>query len=231
MVRQTLKEIYGREFEELNGAEESGSAGEEATNDQSMHIKNPSKNFYMCTTCGYRGNTSRGVKQHGKMHLNAREHFAIINTTPLKPYLVYNSLEDVNLASNSASYDSTHGGGGVKREIVESDESDEVKKTSHNNVESSGEIVTNTTATTTTATTTSSQHPFTKKARLLEYNANLRNQNRQQQEDEESEDDQDDSSAEQIKIERPQTFCHKCSTQFRQFSSFLAHKKFYCKDD
>lgn len=48
---------------------------------------------------------------------------------------------------------------------------------------------------------------------------------------EESEDDLDDSSAEQIKIERPQTFCHKCSTQFRQFSSFLAHKKFYCKDD
>lgn len=230
MVRQTLKEIYGREFEELNGAEESGSAGEEATSDQSMHIKNPSKNFYMCTTCGYRGNTSRGVKQHGKMHLNAREHFAIINTTPLKPYLVYNSLEDVNLASNSASnYDSTHGGG-VKRELVESDESDEVKKTSHNTVEISGEIVTNTTTTTTATTTTSSQHPFTKKARLLEYNATLRNQNRQQ-EDEESDDDQDDSSAEQINIELPQTFCHKCSTQFRLFSNFLAHKKFYCKDD
>jgi hypothetical protein len=39
------------------------------------------KHFYVCTTCGYRGNTIRGVKQHGKLHLSNNEPFNIAGLT------------------------------------------------------------------------------------------------------------------------------------------------------
>jgi hypothetical protein len=47
--------------------------------------------FYICTNCGYRGNTSRGVKQHGKIHLSNREHFAVIGASHKAPVVVFNS--------------------------------------------------------------------------------------------------------------------------------------------
>ena len=55
--------------------------------------------FFICTTCGYRGNTARGVKQHGKLHLQQAEQFAVINITTEsnEPILVYNSNEDKEL--------------------------------------------------------------------------------------------------------------------------------------
>jgi hypothetical protein len=39
------------------------------------------KQFYVCTTCGYRGNTIRGVKQHGKLHISNNEPFSIAGLT------------------------------------------------------------------------------------------------------------------------------------------------------
>jgi hypothetical protein len=83
LVIKTLQELYGHEdlkfFEEL----------------YTPSIKGISSNFfYMCTTCGYRGNTARGVKQHGKLHLINKQHFAIIHATKNQPILIYNSEND-----------------------------------------------------------------------------------------------------------------------------------------
>jgi hypothetical protein len=36
------------------------------------------KKLYICKTCGYRGNTLRGVKQHGKLHISQMEKFDIL---------------------------------------------------------------------------------------------------------------------------------------------------------
>lgn len=179
----------------------------------------------MCTTCGYRGNTSRGVKQHGKMHLSAHEHFAIINAKSHKPYIVYNSLEDANLLHNHHGENSS----GLKRPISgdfidvnnETTSNSEHSKTADESNEASSAAVANNNG----VSSSIGQQPFTKKARLLEYN----NNSNKNDDDDESEDDSQEVLTN--KIERPQTFCHKCSTQFKQIVSFKAHKKFYCMDD
>lgn len=59
---------------------------------------NQVKNFYICTSCGYRGNTQRGVKQHGKLHLSNGQHFAVIYASDCQPMLVYNSEDDGDLS-------------------------------------------------------------------------------------------------------------------------------------
>ena len=66
------------------------------------HLKahSPSK-AYRCTLCGYRGNTPRGMRMHGKMHTDDNEEFTDDNITeyeepPLLPKLVRNSLPSEN---------------------------------------------------------------------------------------------------------------------------------------
>lgn len=218
LVRQTLREMYGREFDELYGIEDS--TGEETTSPEgaTSMTKNGHtvKNFFMCTTCGYRGNTSRGVKQHGKMHLSAREHFAIINATNSKPCLVYSSLTDANLVQSHTLEQA------IKRTSADL-EVDNNEQTATGKVRADDETVTSP-AGTAAANTVQHQQPFSKKARLLEYN------NRHQEPAVAGSNDEDDQQHE-TKIERPQTYCQKCCTQFQHVSNFLAHKKFYCKDE
>lgn len=56
-----------------------------------------SKPYFICTACGYRGNTSRGVKQHGKLHLTEGHFFGIIDTSSsVEPVLVYSSRQGVD---------------------------------------------------------------------------------------------------------------------------------------
>ena len=96
LVRKTMLEIYG----DL----ENKSARNEVA-----------KNFFICTTCGYRGNTCRGVKQHGKLHFSNHEHFAIINMTEKEPILVYHSLNDCELST--AQFSSESSSSGLKRQL------------------------------------------------------------------------------------------------------------------
>ena len=70
----------------------------------SEHLKAhaPSK-AYKCTLCGYRGNTPRGMRMHGKMHTDENEEFTDDNINeyeepPLLPKLVRNNLPVENLA-------------------------------------------------------------------------------------------------------------------------------------
>ena len=60
----------------------------------------PSK-AYRCTLCGYRGNTPRGMRMHGKMHTDENEEFTDDNITeyeepPLLPKLIRNNLPSEN---------------------------------------------------------------------------------------------------------------------------------------
>ncbi len=57
LVKKTLQELYD---------------SDERHQQQQQH-QILINNFYICTTCGYRGNTLRGVKQHGKLHLSNKE--------------------------------------------------------------------------------------------------------------------------------------------------------------
>lgn len=239
-MRQTLREQYGREFDELEEA--SGVATDEMDYNRTPTHQSSSNGptavgkstFFMCTTCGYRGNTSRGVKQHGKMHLSAREHFAIINATPLKPYLVYTSLGDVNLASIQQQSQSQPQQQQPTTESEMIPEPAVVEQKSKPDREPPP------------PPSVSSMAPFSKKARLLEYNKGSAaaaesvvtkpdyealNHDEEDEEEDEDEAEETDSDSEQVKIQRPQTYCHKCSTQFQHVRNFHAHKKFYCKDD
>ena len=70
----------------------------------SEHLKAhaPSK-AYKCTLCGYRGNTPRGMRMHGKMHTDENEEFTDDNINeyeepPLLPKLLRNNLPAENLA-------------------------------------------------------------------------------------------------------------------------------------
>ncbi|CAF0885033.1 unnamed protein product [Brachionus calyciflorus] len=92
LVKKTLIDLYGDNFELFNINDEI-----EEISSNSIKANGITKNFFMCTACGYRGNTSRGVKQHGKLHLNQDENFSIINVTDIQPYLVYSSLSDGDL--------------------------------------------------------------------------------------------------------------------------------------
>ena len=53
--------------------------------------------FSICTTCGYRGKTIRGVKQHGKSHLIEKEHFGIIEVKEKLFSLAYYSASDTDI--------------------------------------------------------------------------------------------------------------------------------------
>ena len=64
LVMKTISESYSH----LNKVNKSGLASELSaasigTGSEQGFVQ--SKNFFICTTCGYRGNTARGVKQHG----------------------------------------------------------------------------------------------------------------------------------------------------------------------
>lgn len=65
----------------------------------SEHLKvhMPSK-AYRCTRCGYRGNTVRGMRMHGKMHIDngeefSDEHMVEIEEPPLVPVIFNNPIE------------------------------------------------------------------------------------------------------------------------------------------
>lgn len=89
LVKKTLTETYGgNDIQKLFSYNES-------INEDDMSMNN--RQFFICTNCGYRGNTSRGVKQHGKMHINNNEHFGIINATEKYPLIVYNSRQDSDI--------------------------------------------------------------------------------------------------------------------------------------
>jgi hypothetical protein len=89
LVKKTLSETYGgSDIQKLFSFKQS-------INEDDININN--RHFFICTNCGYRGNTSRGVKQHGKMHINNNEHFAIINATDKFPLVVYNSKHDCDI--------------------------------------------------------------------------------------------------------------------------------------
>ncbi len=97
LVKKTLSEIYGEcDIEKLFSFKD-------AINEKAFNINN--RHFFICTNCGYRGNTSRGVKQHGKMHIHNNEHFSIINATEKLPLIVYSSKQDsdVNIVNKSKS--------------------------------------------------------------------------------------------------------------------------------
>lgn len=71
------------------------------------HIKShaPTKAF-RCTLCGYRGNTVRGMRMHGKSHLDAGENFSDENMVeyeepPLIPKRLRTVTESISIATES----------------------------------------------------------------------------------------------------------------------------------
>ena len=213
---------------------------------------NSNKYFYMCSTCGYRGNTVRGVKQHGKqLHLINKEHFGIINATEKQPLLVYYSLNDNDLnlnASNKKSMPSsltvlpqkllkTNGSSHLSTKDEDShDDSEEEeidytnKSTEENN---SFKILKNLNTSALPKDDFVIQQPVSKKARLLEAHqkyqdlqpSSLNSANKT------ASSLSTENSSPLLKIDRSQTYCFKCNIQFQQVSNFLAHKTNYCKDN
>ncbi len=188
LVIKTLKELYGHEdvtfCEELN----------------SPSSKTAAYNlFYMCTTCGYRGNTARGVKQHGKLHLVNRQHFAVINATEKQALLIYNSENDSSDFNFSKKY--THLSNlGFETQTSESNNCINFK---HDNKDSNFDLF-------------NTKLPQSKKARLLnDYQKNLNEQ-------------EASSKGNLLKLVKAQTFCFKCNIQFQHLDNYITHKKTYC---
>lgn len=198
------------------------------------------KNFFICTSCGYRGNTLRGVKQHGKLHLSNREQFAIINMTDKEPLLAYNSNEDNELQiqlnqkkSLNIQLDFAKSNKRSSSDIDSDDSSDKSNKPT--NVckipmlllTNSTDIKTDKAIAATPAPVQSNSQPMSKKARLLDshYNqqkilndetTNTITSNTKKQDNDVSEN-------------KSQTYCSKCNIQFQHINNYLAHKTNYCK--
>ena len=214
------------------------------------------KYFYMCSTCGYRGNTVRGVKQHGKqLHLINKEHFGIINATETQPLLVYYSQNDSDLHLN--------GGGSSKRAMPSSltvlphkilktgnvqanaaylppkseDSHTEDESTDSDEEEASQSFVVlkNLTAISKVKEEfVAQQQPVSKKARLLEAHQRIQEAAASQESASAklANSNVDISAPVSVKIvDKSQTYCVKCNIQFQQVSNFLAHKTNYCKDN
>lgn len=90
LVKKTLIELYGSERLDTSHSKFKLKGYKQQQNES----KDNKKKFFMCTACGYRGNTIRGVKQHGKLHLSFKQHFGIIQAGEEKPMLIYYSKND-----------------------------------------------------------------------------------------------------------------------------------------
>jgi hypothetical protein len=211
LVKKTLIELYGSEQVELSDDSSSSIANNLALNNNN----NSGRNFFMCTNCGYRGNTCRGVKQHGKLHLCEKQHFAVIQATDLKPFLIYNSETECDFSLSKYQQQKSLAIQKIDEEklnkqqqqikIMENDEEKSIKD---------------------------SASPISKKARLL-FDYRVSNDNDNANEEKSCQVDQQDS--EEIVKKQPsaiksQTYCFKCEIQFQHMNNFLAHKKSYCKD-
>ena len=216
LVMKTIKENYGN-LEKFN---ENITPSGTVNNSNEYH----SKNFFVCTTCGYRGNTIRGVKQHGKLHLAQSEQFAVINISSEfnEPILVYNSNNDVEfqLAHISPSSSKSIEIDEQTEENYSDEMSIEVSSNKNNELE---EVKANSCIIKKEMFSPTSV-PFSKKARILDLHYN-------QQKSLTTALESVDSmkvKAQGTDVEKSQTFCFKCNIQFQQISNFLAHKKLYC---
>lgn len=210
LVIKTIKETYGSKL----------TSSEAQRGVFSNSIDNQAKNFYVCTTCGYRGNTIRGVKQHGKLHLAQSEQFAVLNISSElnEPVLAYNSKSDIELQQHSSLPKPIDLGdlneNGSRNQIT-------VDLYSSKNTEFE-EARANTNK---KEMTSPSGVPFSKKARILDQHYN------QQMTlvPTKPEPDNGARAIGPVGVDKSQTFCFKCNIQFQQISNFLAHKKLYCK--
>ena len=227
LVKKTFKETYN--FSGLAASQLSDA-------DNASDCLGASKShFFICTSCGYRGNTARGVKQHGKMHLAQREHFAVINITD-EPSVVYNSSKDkefqaqcLNILPSPAESNEKST---LKRIRVE-DNVEQIHNTSQKEPVDKGIEAKILTAA-----------PFSKKARLLD--SHYSQQKLFNESDAAKKSSPVGTVVEQTSNlrklvlethtaqlntmnEKSQTYCFKCNIQFQQVGNFLAHKKLYCK--
>jgi hypothetical protein len=236
LVIKTLLETYKvSSLSELNSLNNNSNSknNHDEENKSNVNEFNLIKNFYMCSTCGYRGNTVRGVKQHGKSHLQEKEHFGIISATEQKPLLVYYSLNDGGgelLQSN---------GGANKKMFITS-----LKVLSHDLlvkaiVNKGDDNIKDSSMTNKISEKSSSgseldlslnighqmQQPVSKKARLLDAHHQKMQQDSLELNLKNGDDDFSSSSA------KSQTYCFKCNIQFQHVSNYLAHKTNYCIDN
>ena len=236
LVVKTLLETYKvSSLSELNLTHDTNNKSAQHNEQTQSSLFNLTKNFFMCSACGYRGNTVRGVKQHGKSHLQEREHFGIISATERHPLLVYYSLNDMELQSLSVANkrcsvflqefsikDSVSNG-----EIRETMQDSFKDKKYEENSSGGGEIASKSSNELSDDYQEAKfQHqPITKKARLLDAHqkaqdslaSNLKCV--------------DDLPGSIIKLDNSQTYCFKCNIQFQQVSNYLAHKTNYCNDN
>ena len=104
LVLKTLLETYGvSSLDELNHNNHQYHHSPVASSSSSAATAAANRHFFICTCCGYRGNTARGVKQHGKLHLLGAEQFAIINASGKYPAIIYNSKSENPGVANFAS--------------------------------------------------------------------------------------------------------------------------------
>lgn len=210
LVIKTIRETYGTK---LKYPEAQGGA-------ISSSFDNQPKNFFVCTTCGYRGNTIRGVKQHGKLHLAQCEQFAVLNISSEfnEPILAYNSNSDIELQQHST-LSKPIDFGELDEESANNRITIDVSKNRNTEFEES------TANTNKNEITSPSGVPFSKKARILD-------QHYSQQKTLMPTKSEPANGVRPIGpagVEKSHTFCFKCNIQFQQISNFLAHKKLYCK--
>jgi len=206
LVKKTLQETY------------SGQANSDQSKIAPENVK-CSSFFFICTTCGYRGNTARGVKQHGKLHLAQLEQFAVINISNRAkgPILVYNSNDDIEIQSQTFnSKNSNRQFDCEENSLIEKSEMED--SITPENIEKPKSAITSTKANDVVV-------PFSKKARILDLHFNQQKMLTQM-----SNVEMDTPTlVNKIKVEKSQTYCFKCNIQFQHISNFLAHKKLYCK--
>jgi len=194
LVKKTIQETY---FDQSN---------------KNLNNNSLESYFFICTTCGYRGNTARGVKQHGKLHLAQLEQFAVINISNRAkiPILVYDSSDDSEIQ--------THENKNVNKnyDLEESLSEKHSPEIEDNSIENKPKFLMS------SSTNVESSVPFSKKARILDLHYNQQKTLSIQESDKQE-------SANNIKLEKSQSYCSKCNIQFRHKSNYLAHKKLYCK--
>ncbi len=252
LVIKTLLETYKvsslSELDSLNNNTNNNTNNheEEKSNGNEFNLV---KNFYMCSTCGYRGNTVRGVKQHGKSHLQEKEHFGIISATEQKPLLVYYSLNDGGselLQSNGTnkkimitSLKALSQDLLVKAIVNKGD--DNIKDSSITNKISGNELDSSLFSKMNSSNHSSLniagnqiQQPVSKKARLLDAHHQKMQQDTLESLNLKSGEDFSsslESSSSSSKLDKSQTYCFKCNIQFQHVSNYLAHKTNYCIDN
>jgi hypothetical protein len=243
LVKKTLEETYSRSFYNNLYSIDNNDDNQKHNNNQSSPLIQ--QHFYICTTCGYRGNTARGVKQHGKLHLSNSEHFAILNIDTRvesdnnEPSFIYYSMQDCDLNEmkmapivTSPSIDQHSKEIVLNSQLKQSINDDKINKINNNN--SSNRL-----------------GPISKKARLLDshyqqqrqmlsnnnsdFNKSDGNSDKNTNNNDDDDDENDDGELSNlknyIKVQKSQTFCFKCGIQFQHVKNFLAHKKLYCKNN